>query len=211
MRKEIVLTEEQLAQGTATIQSALDAAYFSAVSISYTPLYFDEFGESQGGWFVDLDKKTRNKLKDATQSWHSIVAISGDCVEDTVGAIRETRRNMKKNKSIHHIRHKPWAEKTVQVKLSPSEYDSLKTQAIDMSVSSYIQALIRNDPTTTQFATSLHKAQYAFANGSDLTDGDLDILILAYDVYHHLHGALDRDNVVNTKQRLNTMKEARKQ
>lgn len=92
----IVLTTEQIFSGKSRIGQALRAANFGANDIAYTPTTVDRLGETQGGWFVDFDKKTRDKLKAAALGWSFTGACSGDNVDDCIAAIKRTSDEYKK-------------------------------------------------------------------------------------------------------------------
>lgn len=95
MRKnEIVLSAEEIADGIEKINHALLQVGLrcNEGDVGYETVYTDDRGETQGGWYAEFDKKSRDKLRESKKvSWRNTGMISGD----TLDSILRTAASLK--------------------------------------------------------------------------------------------------------------------
>ena len=101
MKNEVVLTKEEIADGVDKINHALLSIGLrcNEGDVGYETLYTDDRGETQGGWYAEFDKKSRDKLRASKQvSWRNTGMIGGDKLDDILKVIASLKfRNYKKD------------------------------------------------------------------------------------------------------------------
>ena len=93
-KNEIVLSKEEIAEGVEKINHALLQVGLrcNEGDVGYETLYTDDRGETQGGWYAEFDKKSRDKLRESKRvSWRNTGMISGD----TLDSILRTAASLK--------------------------------------------------------------------------------------------------------------------
>lgn len=93
-KNEVVLSKEEIADGVEKINLALLQVGLrcNVGDVGYETVYTDDHGETQGGWYAEFDKKSREKLRESKQvSWRNTGMISGD----TLDSILRTAASLK--------------------------------------------------------------------------------------------------------------------
>lgn len=105
---EIVLTKKEIDEGIDKIQHALLLINLRCEpgDIGYETVYTDEYGETQGGWYAEFDKKSRDKLRESKQvSWRNTGMIGGDTLDDILNVIASLKfRNCTKEPTVLQLK-----------------------------------------------------------------------------------------------------------
>lgn len=105
---EIVLTKKEIDEGVEKINHALllIGLRCNEGDVGYETVYTDDHGETQGGWYAEFDKKTRDKLRESKQvSWRNTGMIGGDTLEDILNVIASLKfRNHTKEPTVLQLK-----------------------------------------------------------------------------------------------------------
>lgn len=91
---EIVLSKKEIDEGIDKIQHALILLNLRCEpgDIGYETVYTDEYGETQGGWYAEFDKKSRDKLRESKQvSWRNTGMVGGDTLAEILAVIDDLK------------------------------------------------------------------------------------------------------------------------
>lgn len=106
-KNEVVLSASEVANGVDKINQALLEVGLrcNIGDVGYEPTYTDDLGETQGGWYAQFDKKSRDKLRQSKQvSWHNTGMIGGDTLEEILKVIACLKfRNHKKEPTLVQV------------------------------------------------------------------------------------------------------------
>ena len=137
----VILVESEIEAGQQRIVQTLANFGMGCTESYYEPVYFDEHGESQGGWGCTLTDFTRDKLR--VCDWpdlRGVGMISGDCIESMLDNIRDTGNRMRRRAvAVSASRTDKPATRTVRLELTLAEYDSLKSKAGGQSIQDYVK------------------------------------------------------------------------
>lgn len=89
-KNEIKLSAADIATGIICINEALAklGLHCEPDGVGYETVYTDSHGETQGGWYANFDKKSREKLRDSKQvSWRTVGMLSGDTIDSILRTI----------------------------------------------------------------------------------------------------------------------------
>ncbi|QZE58850.1 hypothetical protein pEaSNUABM28_00293 [Erwinia phage pEa_SNUABM_28] len=89
-KNEIKLSAADIAAGIICINEALAKHGLSCAEgdVGYETVYTDDHGETQGGWYAEFDKKSRDKLRESKQvSWRNCGMLSGDTIDSILRTI----------------------------------------------------------------------------------------------------------------------------
>ena len=97
-KNEIKLSAADIATGIICINGALEKHGLSCAvgDVGYETVYTDDHGETQGGWYAEFDKKSREKLRESkVVHWRNTGMIGGDTIDEilkTIAALRFRNR-----------------------------------------------------------------------------------------------------------------------
>ena len=89
-KNEIKLSDADITTGIICINEALAKHGLSCAvgDVGYETVYTDSHGETQGGWYAEFDKKSRDKLRESKQvSWRNTGMLGGDTIDDILKTI----------------------------------------------------------------------------------------------------------------------------
>ncbi|AQT28748.1 hypothetical protein YOLOSWAG_276 [Erwinia phage vB_EamM_Yoloswag] len=133
----VILVDSEIDEGKRAIESCLLAFGLKASDIFYSPVYFDEHGESQGGWGAELTDSSKGRLKICDdKSIRDVCMISGDDLPSILDTIRDTGNRMRR-RALGTV--KTLSKRRVYLELTSDEYASLQAKAGGQSISDYIK------------------------------------------------------------------------
>lgn len=91
---EVVLTKKEIEEGVEKIQYALlqIGLRCNPGDIGYETVYTDDSNTTQGGWYAEFDKKSREKLRESKQvSWRNTGMVGGDTLTEILAVIDDLK------------------------------------------------------------------------------------------------------------------------
>lgn len=153
---EVVLSKEEIADGIGRINHALLLVGLrcNEGDVGYETLYTDDRGETQGGWYAEFDKKSRDKLRQSKQvSWRNTGMISGDTLDSILRTAASLKfRNHAKEPSQSQVKKAAHAmTKEGAIKKALEIYNSaepLSDDDLKLCIDHFraLEALIKVDP-----------------------------------------------------------------
>lgn len=140
----VILVDSEIEAGQQRIAQTLANFGMGCTESYYEPVYFDQYGESQGGWGCILTDFTRDKLRVCDDpDLRGVGMISGDDIESMLDAIRDTGNRMRRRAvAVSSSRSDKPQTRRVVLELTLAEYDALKTKAGGQSIQDYLKRKI---------------------------------------------------------------------
>lgn len=134
-KNEIKLSAADIATGIICINGALAKHGLSCADgdVGYETVYTDEHGETQGGWYAEFDKKSREKLRQSKQvHWRNTGMLGGDTIDEIL-------------RTIAGLKFRNHAKEPTPLQLKKAETALTKEEATKKALEIYNSALPLSD------------------------------------------------------------------